>query len=252
MRFDEPEVRNDMRVSVSLDPDVIREFPEAQIRFVVARGLRNNQPWDNVCHRLAALEDQVAGGTWQPFDESHPAIESWHEAYRRFGTNPRRFRPSIDALSRRIGRSGRLPRINSAVDAYNLVSVTHGTPAGAFDLGQLAGQVLIRFAQPGDSFTPLGEPGTVQEPTPGEVVYAQGKHILTRHWNHRDSDYSKVTERSRDVLFILERISVIAVPSEQMIKAQATLADLIRPYAEEVVLAVIEPETRMTGLVAVI
>jgi hypothetical protein len=34
---------------------------------------------------------------------------SWHEAYRKFGTNPRRIRPSVDALHRRLASQGRLP-----------------------------------------------------------------------------------------------------------------------------------------------
>src|SRR5271155_1846274 len=118
--------RTGMDFSLRLEPDVMNAFPHAEICFVTASRMRNDEPWAEVGRRIDELETSVSRGEWQPFDEAHPAISSWHDGYRRFGTNPRRFRPSVDALSRRLVRSGQLPRINPAVDAYNLVSVTYG------------------------------------------------------------------------------------------------------------------------------
>jgi DNA/RNA-binding domain of Phe-tRNA-synthetase-like protein len=130
---------------------------------------------------------------------------SWHAAYRAFGTNPRRERPSVDALRRRLARSGRLPRINPAVDCYNLVSATFGVPAGAFDLRRVKGDIEVRFADGSESFTPLGESG-VEHPRAGEVVYTDAAGVLTRHWNHRDADRTKVCEDSDLIVFLLETV----------------------------------------------
>jgi DNA/RNA-binding domain of Phe-tRNA-synthetase-like protein len=229
-----------LKISFNIDQEVLSEFPDAQVRFVAAEGLQNAGPWADVAKELQGVEERVASGEWQPFQETDPAIASWHDAYRSFGTNPRKFRPSIDALSRRLTRNGQLPRINPAVDAYNLISVTFGVPAGAFDAVGLADRVMIRLARPGDSFTPLGEPDVAEEPKTGEVVYAQESQVLTRHWNYRDSDSTKVTEDSRAVVFILERISAAAVSSGQLADAQSALAELIRPHADHVALAAID------------
>ncbi len=234
-----------MEYRFMLAPDVISVFPEVQIRFVVALGLRNDEPWFDLDDRLRELETSLAAETWAPFEETDVVIASWHDAYRQFGSNPRRTRPSIDSLSRRLRRNGQMPRINPAVDAYNLISVKHGTPAGAFDLATI-GNVSIRFATADDRFTPLGEPEKTEVPVPGEVVYAQGQKILTRHWNHRDAEQTKVTEASRNVVFILERISEKAMPSDHLINAQLDLAQLVTPHADSVTLTFIEPETPET------
>jgi DNA/RNA-binding domain of Phe-tRNA-synthetase-like protein len=154
----------------------------------------------------------------------------------------------VDALSRRLGKVGALPRISPAVDAYNLISVTYGTPAGAFDLDSLATSIDIRFAHEGDSFVPLGQPDDRELLGTGEVVYAQGQQVLTRHWNHRDCDQAKVTPKSRNVVFIIERISRSAVTDATMIEAQARLAELTKPHAESVTLAVIDEERPRTRL----
>jgi DNA/RNA-binding domain of Phe-tRNA-synthetase-like protein len=188
-----------MHLSIRLGADVADRFPQADIRLLVASGMDNAVPWPQVDAAVAELN--IA-----PPDENEPAIASWFATYRSFGTNPRRMRPSVYALLRRIEKSGTLPRISPAVDAYNLASVTHRVCAGAFDLAALPGPVEIRFTRPGDEFVPLGEPDTVEQPHDGEVVYASGSTVLTRHWNHRDSDLTKVTEATTDAVFVLETV----------------------------------------------
>jgi DNA/RNA-binding domain of Phe-tRNA-synthetase-like protein len=36
------------------------------------------------------------------------------------------------------------------------------------------------------------------------VIYRDGTSVLTRHWNHRDAERTKVTQDSRHILFLLE------------------------------------------------
>src|SRR5919205_658942 len=62
-------------------------------------------------------------------------VEAWREAYRGFGVNPKRARPSVDALLRR----GDLPEINRVVDAYNTISVRYELPIGGGGPPPLAG-----------------------------------------------------------------------------------------------------------------
>ena len=179
-------------------------FPGLRIAAIVADGFATREPWPEVDSRLAALEAAAANGEPVATAEDDAHIASWYTAYRAFGTNPKRERPSVDALRRRLARSGRLPRINPAVDCYNLISVTHGVPAGAFDLRMVAGEITIRFAEGDEEFTPLGEPDTTEHPRPGEVIYEDAEGVLTRHWNHRDADRTKVTEDSSRIVFLLE------------------------------------------------
>jgi DNA/RNA-binding domain of Phe-tRNA-synthetase-like protein len=170
---------------------------------VVAEGFSGREPWPETEAGLAALEAAAADQALAAGDDD-PHIAAWHGAYRAFGTNPRRERPSVDALRRRLARGGRLPRINAAVDCYNLVSVSHGVPAGAFDLDAVDGDITVRFATGNEQFTPLGEPGTTERPRPGEVIYTDATSVLTRHWNHRDADRTKVTPASSHIVFLLE------------------------------------------------
>ncbi|WP_103561436.1 B3/B4 domain-containing protein [Actinomadura rubteroloni] len=223
-----------MAVEFRVSDHVQRDFPEFSIRLVQASGLRNREAWHEVERERKTLMDRLVEGDFVPFDEGNPEVASWHEAFRRFGTNPRRARPSLDALGRRLAKNGVLPAINPAVDAYNIVSLVYGVPAGAFDLHTLVGSVDLRPAREGDVFHPLGQPGIDENPGEGEVVYATGAQVLTRCWNHRDCDETKVTEDSTDVVFLLERISVRAVPDDRLDHAARKLVDLISPHSDDV------------------
>ncbi|GHF35398.1 hypothetical protein GCM10018790_11480 [Kitasatospora xanthocidica] len=215
-----------------LDPAVAEDFPDTLIAVVTAFGVRGHEPWPLTTGALEELERQLADGTWRPADEADPRIEAWHTAYRSFGTNPRRIRPSVDALGRRLAKKGALPRINPAVDSYNAVSARHGLPAGAFDLDHVTGDVIIRRADGTETFTPLGEPDTVEHPNPGEIIYVDTTGVLTRHWNHRDAHRTRVTQDSRHVAFVLE--TLYATRDGHHLKSAADeLQSLLTPHADQ-------------------
>jgi DNA/RNA-binding domain of Phe-tRNA-synthetase-like protein len=216
-----------------INDDVLKNFPGAMVALIAASGLRQEEPWPAAEEALSSLERRCAAGEWQPPAEDDERIAAWHKAYRLFGVNPRRMRPSVDALCRRLARGGQLPRISSAVDAYNTVSVTHVFPAGAFDVSQLTGAVDIRYARDGDEFTPLGEPEVTETPLADEVVYVDEKSVLTRCWNHRDCDRTKVLPASQDVVFILETLDAQRY-SAALAEAVEQLSGFISPHAAAV------------------
>ncbi|MGW2571943.1 B3/B4 domain-containing protein [Streptomyces sp. NPDC001537] len=223
-----------------ITPAVAEAFPDTLIALVTATGLRGRESWPHTAAAVEELERQLADGTWQPADETDPRIEAWHTAYRSFGTNPRRIRPSVDALGRRLAKRGSLPSINPAVDSYNAVSVRHGLPAGAFDLDHVTGDVDIRHADGTESFTPLGEPDTVEHPKPGEIIYADTAGVLTRHWNHRDAHRTRVTEDSTHVAFLLETLR--ADRDGNLLKLAADeLQALLAPHADRTTVSYLSP-----------
>jgi DNA/RNA-binding domain of Phe-tRNA-synthetase-like protein len=220
--------------------EVCEAFGGLRIAAVVAEGFRGNEPWPEVDAELAAV---------LPPAEDDPHIAAWHAAYRAFGTNPKRERPSVDALRRRLARTGRLPRINPAVDCYNLVSVIHVVPAGAFDLDAVRGDITVRFATGEESFTPLGEPGTTERPKPGEVIYVDEASVLTRHWNHRDADRTKVTAGSSHIVFLLETTQSSAF-GPAVDAAAADLARRLGTRCDQVTTHQITPASPATRLTA--
>jgi len=74
--------------------------------------------------------------------KDNPAIAATRTTYRRLGKDPNRYRPSSEALCRRIIRDLHLYRIDTLVDLINLVSIKTGYSIGGFDADKIQGNIL--------------------------------------------------------------------------------------------------------------
>lgn len=72
-----------------------------------------------------------------------PSIRATREAYKRCGKDPSRYRPSSEALCRRILRGIPLYQIDTLVDLINLVSIRSGYSIGGFDADKIQGDRLV-------------------------------------------------------------------------------------------------------------
>lgn len=72
-----------------------------------------------------------------------PAIQATRQAYKKCGKDPSRYRPSSEALCRRILRGLSLFQIDTLVDLINLASINSGHSIGGFDLDKIQGDSLV-------------------------------------------------------------------------------------------------------------
>ena len=75
--------------------------------------------------------------------KEHPAILATRQIYKRCGKDPSRYRPSSEALIRRMLKGHELYQINTAVDLINLASIRFGYSIGCFDADKIQGNQLI-------------------------------------------------------------------------------------------------------------
>lgn len=73
----------------------------------------------------------------------NPSIAATREAYKRCGKDPSRYRPSAEALRRRLMRGLALYQIDTLVDLINLVSLRTGYSIGGFDADKIQGSSLV-------------------------------------------------------------------------------------------------------------
>lgn len=71
-----------------------------------------------------------------------PAIAATRQAYKKLGKDPGRYRPSAEALRRRLLRNIPLYQIDTLVDLINLVSLETGYSIGGFDADKIQGTSL--------------------------------------------------------------------------------------------------------------
>ena len=205
---------------LSVDSAVQALRPDFAVCALAVRGAGNG-PGDATSEALLRdAEAFAAAAATLP-----PHIAAWQDAYRAFGAKPQRTASSVEALWKRAGAGG-LPRVNWLVDVYNAVSVRHVLPVGGEDLAGYTGAIrLIRAAgdEPFDSVA-SGQP-IVEHPAPGEVVWVDGLGVTCRRWNWRQGTRTRLTEQSRDVLFLFERLA--PMPLAALDAAADAIADLV-------------------------
>ena len=134
-------------------------------------------------------------------------MRPWRERFQAIGISSKEFPTSIEALLRRALKGSEPRSINPLVDfcnCFDTISLRHCVPAGAFDLAQVPGPLELRLTRPGDTFLAL-DAGTPLDVPPGEVAYATGQTILTRHFVWRQSRAGLIEPATRNVFLVAEQ-----------------------------------------------
>lgn len=101
---------------------------------------------------MTTLEGRLRGEMSGRAPSQIPELGPARALYRAAGIDPTRYRPSSEALVRRVLRGAALPRINAAVDLANLAAVSYFLPIGLYDAGRLRGPVRLRLGREGESY----------------------------------------------------------------------------------------------------
>lgn len=89
--------------------------------------------------------------------KANPNIQATRVAYKKLGKDPNRYRPSAEALCRRILRGLPLYKINTLVDIINLVSIQTGYSIGGFDADKISGNTIsLHIGSSYDHFEGIG------------------------------------------------------------------------------------------------
>ena len=182
----------------SISDDVFTLFPHYLRGVVLARGVRNGPSPEPLVDMLRQAERALRERLPAAGLTSHPHIHAWREAYRASGIKPGEYRPSVEAMSRRVLRGESLPVINALVDLGNLLSLRHLIPVGGHAIDVLSGDIALRRATGQEEFCPFGS-DLVEHPQPGEIIFAEGMIVLTRRWTWRQANHTLVQATTQEL-----------------------------------------------------
>jgi DNA/RNA-binding domain of Phe-tRNA-synthetase-like protein len=207
--------------------DVLEAFPGIGVAEGVVRsvhitathpGLEEQKP-------IIARELQARYTLEQVRDD--PVFRAYRDFFWSAGVDPTKTRPASEALVRRILAGKPLPRINTAVDAYNLASASSGVPLAAFDADLLHGDLSLRFARDGEQFLGIGmkAPVLLKE---NQVILTDADDIIAVY-PYRDADATKVTADTTTIHIVA--CGVPKIERERVVGAYRTCARYLEEYA---------------------
>ncbi len=210
-----------------LSKEVLAKFPKLNVGIVIAKGIDNTGKEKGIYKLLQDVEKLVQLNFVPEDLAKHPLISPWRAAYSEFGAKPSKYNSSVEALMRRILKGEKIPRINKLVDLYNYLSLKHLIPMGADDLGKTSGSIRLAIAKGNERFVPLGQKKP-ENPDKGEVIYKDSKRVLCRRWNWRDSNETKITEKTKNAVIYVEGLP--PVNKKKLVDVCKEVVDLVSTF----------------------
>ena len=149
---------------------------------------------------------------------SDPVIANIRTGFKACGKDPSRYRPSSEALTRRILSGKDLFNVNNIVDCGNLTSLMTGIPVGCYDADKVVGDIALT----------IGEKNAVYESIGRGEINLEGLAVLADDHGpfgsgFSDSKRTAVTDKTTKLLFVAYGIGADVAH----IEAAAEMADTL-------------------------
>lgn len=142
-------------IHVSISEEIAKAWPDLHVA-IVACDVKNTVSDEQLWKDIAEVERAVRTSGRLEDINKYPPIQATRQAYKRLGKDPNRYRPSAEALRRRIFRDLPLYRIDTLVDIINLISIQSGFSIGGFDAAKIDGNLVLGVGKEGEIYHGIG------------------------------------------------------------------------------------------------
>jgi DNA/RNA-binding domain of Phe-tRNA-synthetase-like protein len=222
-------------VRLKVDGQVRELFPELCIGIVAASHVDNTRYPDELAAFLRERSESVRRRFTSLDPGLDPRIVSWRQTYAAMGVNPKKHVPTAEAYVARVLKGKPPGRISAAVDAYLASELEFLLPVGGYDLDTLAGDICLCRAGGGEQFNPLGG-GPVENTEAGEIIYKDAARVLTRRWNYRDAEATKITLQTKRLILCTESVDS-RFAADYLTRSVEDIAQLLRRFCGAVTAA---------------
>jgi len=185
---------------IGVSDDVFYRNPGYIRGIVQATSINNGPAAADLVALLRTTEAHIRSSIPADKIAEQPQIASWREAFRRFGAKPTEYRPSIEAITRRVLKGDQIPSISRVVDIGTIISLKLLAPVGAHATDVVSDGLELRLATGEELFVALGS-DVNDSPSPGEIIFVDGNVVATRRWVWRQGNHTVVTNETRAVEF---------------------------------------------------
>lgn len=142
-------------MEIELSADVIKRIPNFKLGIILYKDIIVGDSPQMVKGRLQLFQESIYFELEDKNVTDLPGIDEWRKIFKLTGKDPNRYRPSAEALFRRIKKQNYLTPIQSAIDINNFFSLQYQVPIGIYDSDQLSGSLKVQLGQEGKSISAL-------------------------------------------------------------------------------------------------
>ena len=144
--------------------------------------------------------------------------------FREWSLDPSKYRPSSEALLRRVIQGKGLYPVSNVVDICNLGSIEQAWPYGCYDRARIGAPITFRHGSTGETYEGIGK----------QTWHLEGRPVLADPDGPfgspiSDSTRSMITESARDILVVI--YAPAAAPDGALEQAMTRLRDRLAQFA---------------------
>jgi DNA/RNA-binding domain of Phe-tRNA-synthetase-like protein len=139
--------------NISISEEILEKCPKIRLGVISANIIiqsENKELWDKII-----LESRMISDKYSELPKMETILMA-RAAYKALGKDPSRYRPSAEALLRRIISGKELYSVNNVVNLINLISFTSGFSIGGYDADSINGEITLEKGLASDYYEGLG------------------------------------------------------------------------------------------------
>ncbi len=211
------------KINIVVSDELKQAWPGFQGAAVFAR-VKNSGYNEQLWKRIDEFTELYRSKYTTDSIKDMPSIQATRQAYKKCGKDPSRYRPSSEALCRRILRGIPLYQIDTLVDLINLASINCGHSIGGFDLDKIQGdELVLGIGKAGEPYEGIGRGELNIEGMPVYRDAVGGVGTPTS-----DNERTKITAGTTRLLAIMNAYS----GKEGLEEAVGFMIDLLKEFAE--------------------
>ncbi|MGL5619852.1 MAG: B3/B4 domain-containing protein [Tannerellaceae bacterium] len=208
-------------IEITISEQIKKACPDLHIAVIECDVI--NTPSDpKLWEEITAFENEFRSTYEMAQINKRLPIAATRAAYKAFGKDPNRYRPSAEALSRRVVKEMSLYRIDTLVDLINLVSLKTSFSIGGFDAEKVEGALELSVGKADEKFTAIGRGLLNIEGLPVYRDLIGGIGTPTS-----DEERTKISLDTKKLLMIINGYSCIAGLIEAAALASTLLNDFV-------------------------
>lgn len=174
------------------------ELPGVKLGTVEADGVRVVAVDKELAERMNEVCDRKRREfTVESLAEAEP-VRAVRAMFREWGMDPSKYRPSSEALLRRVVQGKGLYRVSNVVDIGNLGSIETSCPYGCYDRSRIHPPIVFRHGAAGERYEGIGK----------QTWYLEGRPLLADSEGPfgspiSDSTRSMITESATEILIVM-------------------------------------------------
>jgi DNA/RNA-binding domain of Phe-tRNA-synthetase-like protein len=142
-------------LKIRIDSSILSKLPQFKVGVIFYEDITISSSPQMIKGRLQLYQESISLDLETLPLVDYKGVSEWRKVFKQLGMDPSKYRPSHEAMLRRIAKRDFVNTIHSAADINNFFSIQYGIPIGIYDLHKVSGDIVIKIGGVDETYDAL-------------------------------------------------------------------------------------------------